>query len=177
MKRKQSIKYSQEVNDFICAKIEEGLCVADMVKKYGPGSRKVVLPTAATIYRWRRLHDDFKHAYDVAYPTFIYGKIDEMYTLMNEPIPTVEAIKEATGQEDPNASVLKVYMASHIAKNKLKIDTLKFIAGKLAPKLIPELSDKVNVRHEIDGKLQIALPVWSLTQKVIDVTPDEEEDK
>lgn len=182
MNKKKSIKYSKEVSDFICGKIEGGLCVADMVKKYGPGSRKVILPTSATIYRWRRLHDDFKHAYDVAYQTFIYGKIDEMYTLMNEPTPTLEQIKKATGDEDPHPNIIKAYISSHIAKNRLKIDTLKFIAAKLAPKLVPELSDKVNVKHELDGQIQIVLPDWGITQppnatKYIDVRPEKEDEK
>jgi hypothetical protein len=177
-KRKPAIRYSKALADFICEKIEDGLCVAEIVRKYGPKTRHYKVPTEATIYRWRRVHAEFKKAYDIAYQTFVYAKIDEMYSLMNQGDPTVEEIKKVIGDPDPHPSIVRAYISAHQQKKRLKIDTLKFIAAKLAPKLVPELSDKLDVKHNVDNKIQIIMPDWSLTSdqlkkpKIIDQEGD-----
>jgi hypothetical protein len=162
-KRKPAIRYSKALANFICEKIEDGMCVAEIVRKYGPKSKHYKVPTTPTIYRWRRQHPEFKKDYDIAYQTFVYSKIDEMYSLMNEEPPTVSDIKKQTGDEDPHPSIIRSYLSAKQQERRLKIDTLKFIAAKLAPKLVPELSDKIDVKHDIDNKIQIVMPDWSLT--------------
>jgi len=164
MARRKPIRYTKKLKEFICTKIETGMCVADIVKKYGPKAmEKPIVPLERTIYRWRREHDEFREAYDIAYQTFIYGKIDEMYTLMDQPIPTVEEITKLSGESNPSPQIISRYISAWQSQQREKIGSLKFVAAKLAPKLIPELSDKMTVEHNVDQQIKVIVPSWQLT--------------
>lgn len=176
-KRAPKIRYSKKLATFICKQIEAGHSVADICRKHGRKKGRKdganTVPESATIYKWRREHPEFKEQYDIAYQTYMYSKIDELSRISAEKAPTVDEIVKATGQEDPHPSIVRAYLSDWRAGQRSKIDVLKLITAKLAPKLIPELSDKVQVDHKVDNQLRIVLPDWGLDQSDIKIIDQE----
>ena len=156
MKRRTKVKYSLTLAERLCSLIEEGKSVSDIVR-----SNRDKFPDRSTIYKWRRNKPAFKEMFDTAYETKMYRHIDELYDMMNAPLPTMKSIEEEIGQKlDP--MMAKSYLNAALAKRRMKIDTLKFIAGKLVPKLVKDMSDKIDVKHHNAG-LNVILPDWALS--------------
>lgn len=168
-KRRKAVRYTKKLAEFICDKIESGMSVAQIVRKYGPESGDdFKVPTEKTIYRWRRQHQDFKADYDIAYQTFMYRKIDEMYDIGDAELPTIDEIAKLTGKANPSPAEIGKYINAYQSKQRDKVNILKFVSAKLAPKLVPELSDKVQVDHKVDNQIRVIVPDWGLGPKVID---------
>ena len=66
----------------------------------------------------------------------MYQWMDEMKDISDSEIPVFED---------------KMLLNAEIQRRRLKVDTLKFMAAKLAPKLVPELADKQVVEHKNEG--------------------------
>lgn len=148
------VKYSKQLAKFICDKVEAGLSVSDIVRKYPEK-----MPERSTIYKWRRDKPEFKEMFDMAYEAKMHLHIDELYDLPNQPLPTIQSIEDELGHTLDGA-MAKSYLNAELQKRRMKIDTLKFIAGKLAPKLVRDLSDKLEVKHEGTG-INVILPDWT----------------
>ncbi len=136
------VKYSKSLSDFICSKVEDGISVSEQCRIY-----KGTLPEERTIYRWKKKYPDFGRDLEAAYRVFFYRMIDELNDLSKAKI------------EGEN----KVEMYAEMARIRNRIDTLKFLIAKIAPKLIPELRDTVQ-------NVQMAMP--SIT--IVNFSPKEE---
>lgn len=117
-----SQKYTKALGEFICAKVEDGTTVKDIAESY----KNQGMVDEATIYRWRKKFPEFKYALDQAYQIFFYRKIDELEELSKKPID------EANGRSSNGLE---------IAQRKIRVDALKFILTKIAPKMCSELRD------------------------------------
>lgn len=158
-KKKFIVRYSAELADFICSKVEKGMTLTDICRKY-----KSKMPESKTVYQWRRTRPDFKEKYDTAYQTKLYGHLDEIMDLMDAPLPTPDEVREKYGIEGDDVKSLKTYLYAEQQNRRLKIDSLKFITSKIMPKMVPEMSDKIKVDHEVKG-MTFVLQDWS-TPKV-----------
>lgn len=162
-KNKKKVFYTEELGEWICEKIEEGCSVAEICRKY---PKK--MPDEKSIYRWKRAHPKFLDRFNIAYQTKMYKHIDELYELMNAPLPTPEALEQELGLTFQNPGVCKSYLNAYLQQRRLKIDTLKFLTAKLAPKLVPELSDKIKVEGDSKHTIQVVLPDWSQPARTIE---------
>lgn len=115
-------RYNKAMIDFMTDKIEEGITVAQICRDYKADG----IPSEKQVYRWKAKYPEFKQALDNAYQTFFYKKLDELHDLMNEPIPE---------------NLDKVRLNAELQRRRLKIDTLKFLLAKIAPKMVPDLRD------------------------------------
>lgn len=129
---KKYIKFSKELGNFICENIEKGMTLTEICHKF-----KDKVPPHNTIMKWRREKDDFKEQYTTACESRMYKWVDEMYDLADAPPPE---------HED------KIKINAELQSRRLKIDTMKFLASKLAPKLF---GDKVQVENVGEPIIQI----------------------
>ncbi len=171
MNRKASVRYSKKLAKFICKKLEEGLSLTEIIRRHPD-----VMPTRSVVYNWRRNKSDFRDMFDLAYETKLRMHIDELDDLMNAPIPSIQDIEDEMGCA-LQPTMAKAYLNAFLQQRRLKIDTLKFIASKLASKLVPELKDKVSLEHS-GGGINVILPDWSQNiEKLAEGIVIEEEDK
>jgi hypothetical protein len=107
-------KYTIELGDEICEAIassELGLChLVD---------RNPHWPDRATIFTWRRVHEEFRHKYTKAKEDQTEVVVEYMQELMNEPHRYIDEKGE---------------MRVDVPMLRLKTDTWKWHAGKLKPK-------------------------------------------
>lgn len=151
-------KYSKAITDFITDKIEGGQTAAEICRLYPD------MVEEKTYYRWKKKYPEFKKAVDLAYQTFFYKKIDEMEDLSKELIVTEKKLSELlekasvviTGnkkdkkaceelaERDSNNTAFKLEIMMNRDRRdniRVRMDALKFILHKLAPKMVQELAD------------------------------------
>lgn len=125
--------YLVEVADDICSLLASGESLNSICKKTG-------FPNRSTVYRWLREHDEFRNNYARATEDRADSIFEEMLDI-------------ADGAEEETAS---------IAKARLKIDTRKWILGKMNPK---KFSDKQSIEHTGPNGGDINV---TITRRVID---------
>jgi hypothetical protein len=119
-------KYTKALGNKICASLEIGkslrkICTSDK------------MPTARTVHNWLRSRDEFFRQYTRAREIQADTIFDECLDIADENLNDTIMID---GREQTNHDV--------IARAKLKIDTRKWMAGKLRPK---SYGDKVLNEH------------------------------
>lgn len=115
-------RYSAALTNFFCDKIEDGETIAEICRNY----KDQGIPNEKQIYRWKKRHPEFKEAIDLSYQTFFYKKIDELEELSKAELPK-DMDKQA--------------LSAEVNRRRIRIDALKFILAKLAPKMVPDLRD------------------------------------
>lgn len=128
MANKRQIRYSPKTINFIADKIESGMSLAEVCRKYSDKC-----PEEKTIYAWKRKHEYARIQIDSAYQTLLTSLIDRIIDLSSQPLPDTEDKMELLRVEK---------------ERRLQLDSLKFLASKITPKLVPTYSDKVKIEHE-----------------------------
>jgi hypothetical protein len=118
--------YSQETVDLICLRLAEG----DSLRKI---CRDEDMPSVGTVCRWLTKNTEFQEQYARA-------REAQGDTLFDECLDIADQYDKASDKLDPD----------HIQRAKLRIDTRKWMAGKLRPK---KYGDKVQT--EVSGSLDI----------------------
>lgn len=161
------VKLSKAIVSFLCDKIEDGITISKICKEY---KHHELVPEEKTIYRWKKKYPEFKVALNEAYQTFFYKKMDELEDLSEEYKQIEEelaVLSDAAGKDRVHFNKFKAALMSskdHRDNVKMRIDTLKFILGKLAPKLVTELADQSK---------QIVAPTSIVVVNYKDQRPDE----
>lgn len=124
-------KYTIELADEICAAIASSeLGLAHLVEQ------NPHWPDRATIFTWRRVHEDFRHKYTQAKEDQTEVSVEYMQELMNEPHKCI----------DPETGLIKV----DVPMMRLKMDAIKWQASKLKPRKFGEYKDQTPVNPEVD---------------------------
>lgn len=139
------VKFSQALARVICDNVEDGITVAEQCKK------NPELPTERTIYRWKKQYPEFSKQLFESYQIFFMKKIDEIEELSSAPLPT---------------DMDKIQLNAELNRRRIRIDALKFILAKIAPKMVPELRDVPTTAVAVMPQIQIVK-----YQELIDVTP------
>lgn len=103
--------YSQKTADIICTRLIEGESLRKICSDKD-------MPHIATVMRWLPKHDDFREQYARA-------KEEQADTIFDECLAIADQYSPEADKENPD----------HIARAKLRIDTRKWMAGKLRPKV------------------------------------------
>ena len=119
-KQGKSIKYTQALVDLICERIAT----------HGVGLKKLCemfddMPEKATIRRWRIKYPEFGSQYARA-------KTQQIETLIDE---IIDIADDASEDAIINEHGTKVCNTEFIARSRLRIDTRKWLASKLVPKV------------------------------------------
>jgi hypothetical protein len=98
------------------------------------------MPVPSTIFKWLRLHPEFTEQYEKAKEESADALVSEMLDIASE----MPMIYEANAEGEMVATKLD---SAGIARNRLRVDVIKWQASKLKPK---KYSEKSSV--EVSGK-------------------------
>jgi len=157
----KQVKFSEEVKQFILQKMAEGYDISQIAKNW-PDK----VPHKDSIYRKSLDDPEFAEQVDRAYTVLLMHRLDELNEISSktaaELYPHVEDWRQAE------------------ATLKRRVDTAKFVLGKMAPVLSKRFdkTSKVEISGELAGGPQIAVinyyqepAVITAPTKVIDHDP------
>lgn len=125
--------YTKDVADTICGRIVAGeslrrICADDD------------MPAASSVFKWLRENDEFSQQYAKAKEEQAEGFADELVSIADE--------REYEKVEVDGVPLAVKFDATAVARNRLRVDTRKWVASKLLPKKYGERSQ---VDHTIVG--------------------------
>lgn len=161
------VRYSKKIAKFICSKIEDGMTIKAIAQEY---AGKV--PHEKSIWRWRTRYPDFKTLIDSALQTKFWMTNDKIGELTNKPLPTPDELAKKYNTDDK--TLIKAYLAAELKQRRDVFDKYRLDLSKLAPKMFPEFSDKVQIEHKGNvGGPQIVIQSYAVPdQAVINITPN-----
>lgn len=101
-------------------------------------------PNPDTIYRWLKEHKDFRDQYARAKRLQVEAIVDEILEIADD------GSQDAVVNNDSKVTINH----EHINRSRLRIDTRKWLASKLAPKLY---GNKVDATHDTQDATEEAL--------------------
>ncbi len=116
--------YTAEMGDRICDGLAAGKSLEAVCKGAG-------MPSPRTVYRWLRKHDEFRQNYARACEDRADKIFDEIIEIADSTLPD----------------------KGDAARNRLRIETRKWVAGRLKPKVYGE---RVSLEHA--GAVSVAQP-------------------
>lgn len=127
--------FSEEIAERICSQLADGkslrkICLADD------------MPHSVTVFRWLAERDEFRSQYARAREAQADALFDEALDIADDGINDWVADRE---EEDGFR-----YNGDAVQRSKLRIDTRKWMAGKLRPKVY---GDKVALEHDVSNNL------------------------
>lgn len=135
--------YSEAIADAICEQISDGKSLKEVC---GDES----MPCYKTVQNW--LSDsskgEFLHKYARAREAQADYFAEEILRISDEEVTTVRADKHPGADADEGGMVEVVFDAVAVARNRLRVDSRKWLASKLAPK-------KYGDRMELAGDLKL----------------------
>jgi hypothetical protein len=151
--RAPGVEYSESVVLSVCAAIADGLSLRSACKLPG-------MPSTASFMRW--LADEsnawLREQYARACEERAHVLADEIIEISDEQCTMVRADKHGTNDDDGEGNSEVVFDAVAVARNRLRVDSRKWLASKLAPK---KYGDKVTNEHvgANGGAIQVASTV------------------
>ena len=148
MPRKKQVTYTKKIADYILTELEKGRSLSAIC-------REETVPTYRSVQQWVR--DDkkgFAAGYKQARETQLNLWIDQMHDIAELPPPyPPEFVKNENGEMVPlEGQDRKLWVNAEVQRRRLKIDTIKFQAGKLAgvmgyndAKAIQVVGDTINI--------------------------------
>lgn len=130
-------KYNQEISKRICHLIATSSSGIGKLCKENPD-----IPCKETIWHWRSEYPEFLAQYDDAKKKQIEVLVEELREIADDSSKDT-IINSETGKETLNSE--------WVQRSKLKVDTRKWLASKLLPKLYGDkqtVETTVTVRHE-----------------------------
>jgi len=117
-------KYTPELAKEICDAIASSSKGLETLCKENPH-----WPAPKNINIWRRKHEEFRIAY-------AQSKIDQIETLVDEILEIADdTSKDTIIKVDENENEKETYNAEWVNRSRLRIDTRKWLAAKLVPRL------------------------------------------
>lgn len=120
--------FSQELADAICDRISEGESLRSICLDAN-------MPTKTSVFRWLNADKDFSDHYARA-------REEQAETLADELIAIADEECTIVASEDGNTEVKFDSVA--VARNRLRVDTRKWVVSKLKPK---KYGDKLDLTH------------------------------
>lgn len=138
-------KYSLQLALEICARIADGESVLQICKD-------PAMPSQSTFYSWLlAANDEFPEKYALAQECRAHKLFDEILSIADD--PTHDWV-ERTSKDGEESFI--VGNQDHINRSRLRVDTRKWMAGKLAAK---KYGDKITQEHtgEAGGPIVVRL--------------------
>ena len=129
--------YNQEMANLICERVathEFGL--KRLCSMYDD------MPDKTTINKWRYKYPEF-------YTQYAQAKISQIETLVDE---IIDIADDSGHDETINEQGVRVCNSEFIARSRLRIDTRKWLASKLIPRLYGDKEELVNLKFPCDVK-------------------------
>jgi hypothetical protein len=120
--------FTQEIAAKICAEMADGNSLRTIC-------RSADMPAASTVYLWLIAHKDFSEQYTRACE-------DRAHAMAEEALEIADDGERDYGQKDDEG--VPIFNSEHVQRSRLRVDTRKWFASKLAPK---KYGDKVTQEH------------------------------
>jgi len=127
--------FNQETADAICERIAEGESLRSICQDED-------LPNKSTVFKWLSQEKSFADQYARARESQADALFDEILSISDEEATTVRRPKGGSKDDDDDQEVEVVFDAVAVARNRLRVDARKWMAGKLRPKVY---GDKLEV--------------------------------
>jgi hypothetical protein len=118
--------FTQDIADEICARIAKG----ESLRAICADEESGWLPAQSTVYEWLKANEAFSEQYTRAREAQADHYVDEIIAIADQP----------NVRTDPEGNVVH----SDPQRDRLRVDTRKWVASKLAPK---KYGDKQQVEH------------------------------
>ena len=127
-------EYSDEIADEIC----DRLCAPRSLRSICSDAD---MPSGATVFKWLRQQPSFAEQYARARQAQADALFDESLDIADDGSNDWMERRREDGSTD------QVLNGEHVQRSKLRIDTRKWMAGKLAPK---KYGEKLDVGHTVE---------------------------
>lgn len=139
-KPKKPIEYTPEIGMMICEMIATSSKSISALCATNPD-----FPNKSTIWEWRIKHSEFERMYIISKQRQIEVIVDEMLDISDDSsLDTIE-------KEAKDGSTYRVCNYEWIARSKLRLDTRRWLASKLCPKIYGDRvynENNITIRHE-----------------------------
>ncbi len=115
----RSIEYDQAVADAICERIAQGKSLRSILRDDDS------LPVASTIFKWLGINKDFADQYTRAREAQADALFDEILEIADNGVNDTYTDEQGNVRTDQDV----------IARSRLRVDSRKWMAGKLRPKV------------------------------------------
>ena len=122
--------YNEEVGDHVCAAIVEGATLREIAEELNINR--------CTILSWVHQNEDFAKKYRIARQMQAECLVDDIMTIAND------GTNDYMERETKTGGTEMVINSEHIQRSRLRIDSIKWVAGKFAPRVY---GDRVDVNH------------------------------
>lgn len=127
--------FSDQLSAYICGRIAAGETLTAICKTPG-------LPVPATVHRWRREDKQFNADYTAA-------RVDQMESWGDEVIEIADDdTMDTMDGVDKQGNSIQVANHANVQRDRLRVDTRKFLMGKIAPRIYGD-----RVSHEHSGEV------------------------
>ncbi len=114
--------YTQEKADKICEMLSEGMSLRSVCKEEG-------MPSAATVFKWMREHEDFLKQYTRAKEESADAMAEECLDIADDGTNDYMERLDKDGE-----SVGYQVNGEHIQRSRLRVETRKWLMAKMKPK-------------------------------------------
>lgn len=137
-------EYTPETADLICGRLVEGESLRSICLDEA-------MPSTVTVFRWLRLHEQFRSQYAQAREEQAETFAAEIVDIADEKCTMVRADKHPGAKADEEDGMVEVvFDSAAVARNRLRVDARKWVASKLKPKVYGD-----RVQHEHAGKVTL----------------------
>ena len=141
--------YTQEKADYICQELAEGRSLRKICEDDG-------MPSAGTVCRWLTDFEQFQQQYARARESQADALFEEILDIADEAQTTTKLVGQGEDAEE-----IITYDSVAVARNRLRVDARKWMAGKLRPK-------KYGEKLELSGDSDNPLTIQTIKRVIID---------
>lgn len=134
--------YTPDLADLICGRLADGESLRSVCRDEG-------MPDKTTVFRWLRLHEEFRAQYARATEERAESFADDIVEIADD---GRNDWMEKTNKE--GECVGWQLNGEHVMRSKLRVDSRKWLASKMFPK---KYGDKVETTHKGDPAAPVAL--------------------
>ncbi len=127
MKMGRPTEYTKEKADEICEQLISGLSLREICRQSGGAFNM------STIFRWIEANEDFRAQYSRAKKLQVEALVDEMIDIADD------GSNDYMQKFDKEGGSLGYFLnGEHVQRSRMRVDTRKWIAAKLVPKVYGE---------------------------------------
>lgn len=132
--------YTPELADRVCALLAEGLSMRRVCEGEG-------MPDPSTVFRWIRTNEEFRKQYARAKMESAHAFCEESIDIADDGTNDWMEKQNAEGE-----NIGWIFNGEAIQRSKLRVDTRKWYASKLMPKVY---GDKLELGGEVGGTFRL----------------------
>lgn len=144
-KNKPSVAYSDGLLASILDRVANGESLSSVCDADDMPSRK-------SFFQWVKDNPEIRAQYELAIQMRADKFAEDIIEIADEEVTMVKRSKHQPDHADENADVEVVFDPTAVARNRLRVDARKWLAGKMAPK---KYGDKLDVEANLTGTVVI----------------------